>query len=175
MAGVDIYDCVCVLRTRDAVRAFSARPRLSLGGEVGLAAGPVGAGASFESALGGSAGDDTAKPVWSYMKSRGFYAGVQADGTVVVARPDANAAFYGRKGITVDEILRGDVPEQGPPGMWPSGARQLVRALNAADGRRDADSGAAREPSRGPRPGDVRTRDGENELDSPPPYTRGRY
>lgn len=149
MAGLDIYDCVCVLRTPAAVAAFTG-PRLSLGGEVGLAAGPVGAGAAVDAALLGSS-----KPVWSYMKSRGFYAGVQADGTVIITRPEANAAFYGVKGVKVVDILQGRVPAEGPQGMWPEGARQLMEVLKSAEGRRDVDEGVLRDVSSGPTPGDL--------------------
>lgn len=149
MIGLDIYDCVCVLRTPEAVAAFT-RPRLSLGGEVGLVAGPLGAGAAVDAALAKST-----KPVWGYMKSRGFYAGVQADGTVVVARPDANAAFYGVKGIKVEDILQGHVPTRGPEGMWPVGARPLMEVLKSAEGRRDVDEGVLRDVSSGPTPGDL--------------------
>lgn len=159
MIGLDIYDCVCLLRTLEAVRAFT-HPRLALGGEIGLAAGPVGAGSSVEAALGRST-----KPIWSYMKSRGLYAGVQADGTIVVGRPDANAAFYGEKGITIDRILRGDVPAQG--GMWPQGAGHLMEVLKAADGRGGVDENVMREVSAGPTPGDLGIGDGEREVHIP--------
>ncbi|KAH8652171.1 hypothetical protein BX600DRAFT_516241 [Xylariales sp. PMI_506] len=170
--GLDIYDCVCVLRTDEAVRAFT-RPRLSLGGEIGLVAGPVGAGTAVEAAVGKSA-----KPVWSYMKSRGLFAGVQADGTVVVQRPDANAAFYGdsSKTLTVDKILRGEVPGGSyPPNnnnnhqttysggggvnpdgvvMWPQGARQLIEVLKSAEGQK-ADERVIEQLGKGPTPGDL--------------------
>lgn len=149
MIGVDIYDCVCVLRTPEAVAAFT-RPRLSLGGEMGLVAGPVGAGTAVEAAIA-----KNTKPVWSYMKSRGFYAGVQADGTIIIARPDANAAFYGQKGIKVEHILKGHVPAEGPQGMWPGGARQLVEVLKSAEGRKDVDEGVIRDVGAGPTPGDL--------------------
>lgn len=43
LAGIDVYDCVLVLRNRKAVEAF-ARPKISLGAEVAIAAGPVGNG-----------------------------------------------------------------------------------------------------------------------------------
>jgi SH3 domain-containing YSC84-like protein 1 len=163
LVGLDIYDCVCVLRTEEAVRAFT-RPRLSLGGELSVVAGPIGAGGSIEGAVGGG------KPVWSYMKSRGFYAGVQADGTVVIERPDANAAFYGHK-IKVVDILKGDIGHPnivaGPAGdldteghlMWPRGAHMLYDVLKAAEGQK-VDESVWAEVGTGPTPGDLAGMDG---------------
>lgn len=172
MVGLDIYDCVCVLRTPEAVKAFASRPRLSLGGEISVVAGPVGGGTSLEAALGAG------KPVWSYMKSRGLYAGVAADGTVIVSRPDANAVFYGEKGITPDRILRGEVKEAPPVDaaaslagalatdkkgdsvvMWPQGARQLMEVLKSAEGKR-ADERIVEEVGKGPTPGDLASTEG---------------
>lgn len=75
------------------------------------------------------------KPVYSYVKSRGFYAGVQVDGTVVTERKDANAAFYGQA-VTVDRILKGEVPAQGPNGVWPAAAGGLFEVLKGAEGWR---------------------------------------
>ncbi|KAK3328071.1 hypothetical protein B0T19DRAFT_423616 [Cercophora scortea] len=176
MVGLDIYDCVCVLRTPEAVRAFT-RPRVSLGGEIGLVAGPVGAGAAVDAAIGAR----STKPVWSYMKSRGLYAGVQADGTVVIARPDANAAFYGRGGITAEEILAGNVPssaaQQGGGGaaMWPLGGRRLMEVLKAAEGRRDVDEGVLREVGGGPTLGDLGMGDTEKEVVVSSGSWDGRY
>ncbi|CCC11220.1 hypothetical protein SMACR_03925 [Sordaria macrospora] len=149
LAGIDIYDCICVLRTPAAVRAFAERSRVSLGGDVGIVAGPVGAGAGVEGVLrSGSSSmsekdrdNKEGKPlVYSYIKSRGLYAGVSMDGTVVVPRGDANAEFYGRRGISVEEILRGDVPwpEPGRGGkdgkkVWPEGAMGLMETLRTVD------------------------------------------
>lgn len=72
------------------------------------------------------------KPVFSYVKSRGFYAGIRIDGTVVAERKDANAAFYGQS-VSVDQILKGQVPPHGPPGMWPAGAQTLFGVLRGAE------------------------------------------
>lgn len=165
MAGLDIYDCVCVLNTPAAVEAFT-RPRLSLGGEMTVVAGPIGAGTVVEAALAKGS-----KPVWSYMKSRGLYGGVQVDGTVIVHRPDANAAFYGVDKVSVDKILKGEVrdntgrtaskKDEGLV-MWPQGARQLVEVLKAAEGKR-ADEGVMRELGNQPTPGDL--------APTPEPYT----
>ena len=120
VVGLDIYDCVCVLNTPAQVAAFT-NPRVSLGGDASIAVGPLGAGASVDAALSRSV-----KPVWSYMKSRGLWAGVQIDGTVIVSRADANAAFYGR-GIKAKEILLGDV-------AWPAGAQPLFNVLREIHG-----------------------------------------
>lgn len=116
------------------------------------------------------------KPVWSYMKSRGFYAGVQADGTVIIPRADANAAFYGERGISVEKILKGKVPvrpggQQANQGkgkdeglvMWPDGGRQLVEVLKAADGK-GADADVLRGLGNQPTPGDM----------APPPQEDGK-
>lgn len=130
------------------MRAFAERPRVSLGGDVGIVAGPVGAGAGVEGVVGrrssSFAGEDVkeknGKPlVYSYIRSRGLYAGVSMDGTVVVPRGDANAEFYGRRGITVEQILRGDVPLPSQSGkkdgkkVWPEGAMGLMEVLRTAD------------------------------------------
>ncbi|PSR81799.1 hypothetical protein BD289DRAFT_438648 [Coniella lustricola] len=148
MIGLDIYDCVCILRTPEAVAAFT-RPRLSLGGEIGLVAGPVGAGKAVDAAVAQST-----KPVWGYVKSRGLYAGVQADGTVIISRPDANAAFYGLKGIKVNDILQGKVPTQGQDAMWPQGGRHLMEVLKSAEGKANVDQALLKEIHDEPTPGD---------------------
>ncbi|KAI0017842.1 hypothetical protein F4780DRAFT_754094 [Xylariomycetidae sp. FL0641] len=155
MVGLDIYDCVCVLNTQAAVDAFT-KPRLSLGGELSVVAGPVGAGGGIESALAKGS-----KPVWSYMKSRGFYAGVQADGTVIIQRPEANAVFYGDPKISPPQILKGQVEarpgqtaDNGTIRMWPDGAHQLIEVLKAAEGQRASEQ-VLREMGNEPTPGDL--------------------
>ncbi|CAJ0551059.1 Ff.00g109890.m01.CDS01 [Fusarium sp. VM40] len=122
--GLDLYDCVCVLNTPEQVTAFT-KPRLSLGAGGSVAIGPVGTGASVDTAL-----SKTVQPVWSYMKSRGLWIGIQIDGTIVVTRGDANATFYNERGITAEKILHGDV-------AWPLGAKPLFEVLQALEGRTD--------------------------------------
>ncbi|KAI0879883.1 DUF500-domain-containing protein [Annulohypoxylon maeteangense] len=168
MAGLDIYDCVCVLNTEAAVDAF-AKPRVSLGGEIAVVAGPIGAGTSIEAAVGKSV-----KPVWSYMKSRGLYGGVQVDGTVVVQRPDANAEFYGVNKIAVEKILRNEVPDNSRksnskgPVLWPEGGRQLMEVLKAAEGK-GADSRVMDQLGSQPTPGDLASTPIPSPLPSPTP------
>ncbi|KAF5663176.1 hypothetical protein FHETE_7556 [Fusarium heterosporum] len=120
--GLDLYDCVCVLNTPEQVAAFT-KPRLSLGAEGSIAIGPVGTGGGVETAV-----SKTVQPIWSYMKSRGFWMGIQIDGTIVVSRGDANAAFYNESGITAEKILHGDV-------AWSMGAKPLFEVLQALEGQ----------------------------------------
>ena len=50
LAGADVYDVVLILRNRRAVKAF-ANPKVSLGAELSVAAGPLGAGAIVDSGI----------------------------------------------------------------------------------------------------------------------------
>ncbi|KOS17563.1 SH3 domain-containing protein [Escovopsis weberi] len=120
MIGLDIYDCICVLNTVDQLRAFT-NPRFSLGGEASVALGPLGTGASLDAAV-----SRTARPMWTYMKSRGIWAGIQIDGTIIITRPDCNAVFYNEKGISAKKILRGHM-------AWPEGGRALYDVLKCID------------------------------------------
>ncbi|KAM5356520.1 hypothetical protein ACJ41O_003166 [Fusarium nematophilum] len=142
MFGLDVYDCVCVLNTPEQVAAFT-NPRLSLGAEGSIAMGPVGTGGSVEAAV-----SKTAKPMWSYMKSRGLWVGVQIDGSIVVTRADANAVFYNERGITAKKILCGDV-------AWPMGAKPLFEVLQALEGRPDYDRTVVQAVGMVPPPGDA--------------------
>lgn len=100
LVGVDIYDCVVVINTDKALEAFT-KIRVTLGGEISAVAGPVGVGGVLETEL-----HKRQAPVWNYLKSRGFYAGVQIDGTVIIERGDENERFYGER-ISVADILAG--------------------------------------------------------------------
>ncbi|KAJ6782094.1 hypothetical protein PWT90_06219 [Aphanocladium album] len=140
--GLDVYDCVCVLNTPAQVAAFS-HPRVSLGGAASIAVGPLGTGASLDAAF-----SRTGRPMWSYMKSRGLWAGVQIDGTVFLTRADANAAFYGEK-TSAGRILGGEM-------AWPEGKGTPLReVLRAVDGRQDLDRGVMQEVVNQPTPGDA--------------------
>lgn len=98
LLGVDVYDCVLVIRSQEALDSFSSH-KVTLGAEIGVAAGPYGAGAAVE------AGKEKA-PVFSYVKSRGFYAGVEVVGQVFVERFEENGAMYHWPGVKAGDIVR---------------------------------------------------------------------
>ncbi|KAH7153424.1 hypothetical protein EDB81DRAFT_647652 [Dactylonectria macrodidyma] len=197
--GLDIYDCVCVINSQEALAAFT-KTRVGLGTDLAVVAGPYGAGGAVEFGKAvenreGRKGKETEpvepadkqtlkpetdgknkrrslsasgfKPVFSYVKSRGFYAGIQIDGTVVVERKDANAAFYGSR-VTVNQILKGEVPPQGPSGMWPAGSRVLLDTLKGAEAGMLRDKSPAA-PGGAPAGGPATTRVPESGTEQPPP------
>jgi len=141
MAGIDIYDCVLVINNREALAAFS-KLRVSLGGEVSVVAGPLGAGGIVESEL-----LKYRKPVFSYMKSRGLYGGVQLDGTIIVERNDENARFYGER-IGINDILAGNLKRVNPE------TRMLLEVVKEAEGRTDVDQHVLEEVHWQPAPSD---------------------
>ncbi|KAF2834087.1 DUF500-domain-containing protein [Patellaria atrata CBS 101060] len=126
LAGVDIYDCVLVINTEKALQAFSS-VRCTIGGEVSAVAGPVGVGGVVETEL-----HKRQAPVFTYLKSRGLYAGVQVDGTIFIERTDENERFYNQR-IPVADILAGKVRHP------PYEVRPLLETIKAAQGDTDVD------------------------------------
>ncbi|KIX09539.1 uncharacterized protein Z518_00619 [Rhinocladiella mackenziei CBS 650.93] len=100
LGGVDIYDSVLVINTYKALEAFT-KLRCTLGTEVGVAAGPVGMGGALDTEV-----VKRQAPIWSYVKSRGLYAGVALEGNLVIERTDENERFYGER-VGVADILVG--------------------------------------------------------------------
>lgn len=159
LVGVDIYDCVVVINTFEALEAFT-KIRCTLGSEVSVAAGPVGAGGILDTEI-----HKRQAPIFTYMKSRGFYAGVQIDGTIVIERTDENARFYGYE-YPVKDILAGKVRHP------PREIRRLMETIKSAQGDTNFDSSAIPD---GPPPGDYVVEDdghffGVPEKDDPDPY-----
>jgi hypothetical protein len=93
------------------------------------------------------------RPVFTYLKSRGFYAGVQVDGTVIIERTDENERFYGEK-IKVADILAGKARHP------PYEIKKLMETLKAAEGSTNVDESLMRELDLEPAPADI-------ELSSP--------
>ena len=100
--GAEMTDFVILLNTEDAVKAFAMGGNVTLGGNLSVSAGPLGRTAEAGAALGKLA------PVYSYSKSKGLFAGVSIEGSMIIERTDANEKFYRRR-VTARELLSGDV------------------------------------------------------------------
>ena len=129
LVGVDIYDCVVVINSERALEAFS-KIRCTIGGEISAVAGPVGIGGVLETEV-----HKRQAPLWTYLKSRGFYAGVQVDGTIIIERSDENERYYGER-IAVADILAGKAKHV------PYTTKTLMETIKAAQGDTDVDETA---------------------------------
>ncbi|EXJ53839.1 hypothetical protein A1O7_09175 [Cladophialophora yegresii CBS 114405] len=116
--GFELTDFVFILNDYNAVRSFSQAASVTLGGNVSIAAGPVGrnAEAAGAASLKGVAG------VFSYSKTKGLFAGVSLEGSVLIERRDANEKLYNGR-VTARQLLEGAV--RPPPAADP-----LMRVLN---------------------------------------------
>ncbi|KAI4868550.1 hypothetical protein F4820DRAFT_456316 [Hypoxylon rubiginosum] len=155
--GADIYDCVLVINNFTVLEAF-ARPRLTLGADVSLTAGPLVALGLLENDVTWA---DLSDRAIVYVKSKGQTAEVKLDGTVMTERADENERFYGMN-ISVAKILAGDVNQSMPQ------TRPLTEVLKAAEGRTDYDTALVEQLSSQPAPGDATLESPSSATLSPP-------
>lgn len=113
--GAEVTEFVFILNTDAAVKAFSRDVNVTLGGDISVAAGPIGRHLEV--------GITPVAAIYTYSRSQGLFAGISLEGTVIGTRNDANAEYYGRP-VTPVEILSAQVPP-------PPGARRLVQVLTS--------------------------------------------
>jgi LysM repeat protein len=95
-------------------------PSVKLGADVGVAAGPVGAGASAATA-------NISADILTFALSKGLYAGISLEGAVVAVRNEWNGAYYNKPGVTPTDILiRKNVSNPG--------SAKLIAAVSKAAG-----------------------------------------
>lgn len=113
--GGQSTDVILVFKSRRSVDDIK-KGKFTLGADAAVAAGPVGRRAE-------GATDVTLKAeILSYSRSRGFFAGVSLEGSVLNILWQENAAYYGRN-ATVEDIFSGRV-------KGPASAANLRRTLN---------------------------------------------
>jgi len=100
-AGVSSTDVILVFRTQRGVDSI-VNGKFTLGADASAAAGPVGRTASA------STDAQMKAEIYSYSRSRGLFAGVALDGSVLRIDYAAHAAVYGA-GITPRRIFEGGV------------------------------------------------------------------
>lgn len=117
--GFELTDFVFILNDASAVRAFSQSGTITLGGNVSIAAGPIGRNAEAA----GAASTKAVSAIFAYSKTKGLFAGVSLEGSVLVERKDANQKMYDSR-VTVRQLLDGLVPP-------PPAAEPLMRILES--------------------------------------------
>lgn len=91
-AGAEVSEIVLLVMTDKGMDALKTAD-VKLGGEVSVAAGPVGAGAQAQTA-----------DIIAFSRSKGLYGGLNLEGAVVTPRSAWNAAYYGHD-IKPSQIL----------------------------------------------------------------------
>jgi lipid-binding SYLF domain-containing protein len=104
-AGISVSEAMTLVMTDKGLNSLLATS-VKLGGDASIAAGPVGAGAK----------SDVVADLIAFSRSKGVYGGLNLDGTVVTASDDWNQAFYGKKALPPDILVRPTVSNaQGAP------------------------------------------------------------
>ena len=101
-AGISVSENVTLVMTEKGFNSLLATS-FKMGGDASVAAGPVGAGAK----------SDIVADLITFSRAKGVYGGLNLDGTVVTASDDWNQAFYGKKVLPPDVLVRGDVHNKG--------------------------------------------------------------
>ncbi|KAG0174175.1 hypothetical protein DFQ30_005644 [Apophysomyces sp. BC1015] len=123
--GADITDFVLILNSEDAVTAFSKGGNMTLGGNISVSAGPLGAGG--EASVTGDITSAKMAHTFSYSKSKGVFAGMSIEGTVLIELSKANTTFYGQP-IKAEQLLKGAIEP-------PKEAKVLYDMIERAESR----------------------------------------
>jgi lipid-binding SYLF domain-containing protein len=118
-AGGQASEVVLVAMTDRGMTALLTTSA-KLGADVGIALGPVGAGAEAATA-------NLSADIISYSRSKGLYAGISLEGAVVGTRGSLNKAYYGKEVSPTDILLRRTVSN--------AQAGSLLSAVKTAAGK----------------------------------------
>jgi lipid-binding SYLF domain-containing protein len=98
--GAQASDIVLLFKDRNDIIEID-QADITLGGDVGVAAGPVNKGSS-------SSTDITFESeIYSYYRSRGLFAGVSLKGGILSYNEDISESLYGIDGVSTEEIFQG--------------------------------------------------------------------
>lgn len=117
--GGELVEVVIILGSRSAVEVFYS-PQVNLGAGLDVAVGPYGRSAAAAAAISSSGLNGN----YSYSISKGLYAGISLQGSVIATRNDLNRKFYGQD-LQPSALLNGSVGQ-------PIAARPLYEALDRA-------------------------------------------
>lgn len=120
--GGDRAEVVMVVRSRDALESMFGSS-FQLGGDAGVAAGPVGAGRSA----------NVTAEILTFARSRGAYIGLSLEGSQLRVRDDFNEAYYGRSVRPVDIVAAREVDAPGTRAL-----RDFLLAQRVRPAARDA-------------------------------------
>jgi lipid-binding SYLF domain-containing protein len=118
--GGQASEMILLVMTERGISSFLSNS-LKLGADIGIAVGPVGAGASASTA-------NLSADILSFSRPKGLYGGISVDGAVVATRGDWNEAYYGKPVTPTDTLIRREVTN-------PQAARLINAVIKAASKR----------------------------------------
>ena len=134
--GAQNSDIVLVFTTREGIEGITGG-KLTLCADASIATGPVGRQGSAATDI------NLGAEIYSYARTRGLFAGIALDGSVIKIDNDANARFYGRSGVTASDVFAADAPAAPPAAQ-----RFLARLAQLTDtGARAPTAPAANAPA----------------------------
>ncbi len=108
--GASSTDLILVFKSKKSIEQIT-KGKITLGGDVAIAAGPLGRQASASTDI------QFKSEAYSYSRSRGLFAGVSAEGAALQIDDTSNADFYSDPNIGPNEILsttsRSKLPDAG--------------------------------------------------------------
>jgi len=116
-AGISVSEGVTMVMTDKGFNSLLATS-FKMGGDASVAAGPVGAGAK----------SDIVADLITFNRAKGVYGGLNFDGTVVTAADDWNQAYYGKRVLPPDILVRMSVAN--------TNADKLLAAVTAATAKK---------------------------------------
>ena len=96
--GGDVSEVVLLAMTQGAVDSLYTSS-FKLGGDASIAAGPYGAGVE------GATSENLDADFLSFSRSKGAYAGLSFEGSLIYTDDDANEAYYGKKVRPADVLV----------------------------------------------------------------------
>jgi lipid-binding SYLF domain-containing protein len=132
--GVQKTDLVLVFTSRKGVEGITGG-KLTLGGDVSVAAGPVGRQASAATDQAFNAG------VYSYSHTRGIFAGIALSGAALTIDDSSNEELYHHPGLLASDIISGAVRTDD------DAARRFLIAVDEGTGLQPASSVASSAPA----------------------------
>jgi lipid-binding SYLF domain-containing protein len=116
--GAQKMEIVIMVQNRKALESLLSTT-LKLGGDMSVAAGPVG--------LGADAAVNLSAPFLSFAYAEGAYAGISLEGSLIIPNDDSNWKYYGKRVTPSDIILKGTVSNPGSANLRERLASQLGR------------------------------------------------
>ncbi|MFZ0614569.1 MAG: lipid-binding SYLF domain-containing protein [Desulfobacterales bacterium] len=115
LIGGEMAEVLMVIRTQAAVDKLLSSS-FKLGGDLAITVGPIGGGAKT----------NIMADIYSFALSKGLYAGVSLEGSVIATRDDWNAAYFGRAVSPAEILILNSVSNPGAENLRQAVAQAAV-------------------------------------------------